>query len=518
MDRSREPPPSLNSESSRLSQKSAIFSYLHLAVGLVSMVWLTPVILNHLGKAVYGFWAVLNSILEYFRMFDFGLNTAVSKYTSEYRALNRQDKLTRLVSTTLMGMVCIGGLLILACLLLAQWVPGWFDLPSEYFDEGRTAFVIMGINVAFMLSSGVLVSTVYGFERVDIWKLFGMVQLATYTLLAISCVYLGLGLIGVLLASLSSTLVLILLYIRFLKKSDYPISYHPKNAKMDTLREIAPYSLRTFSMVLSSRIQYSTDNIVIGVFLGAAMVGPYEIAYKLCFLMTYLFSVLSSMAFPRFSKLYAVQDFEQLQLLYLKISKLSVAIMSGLGVVLIFYGKPFIDLWVGPGNFVGYETFFILVMIDMVHSFASPAGTLLQGIGKNRGLTYSEALNAGLNLLFSLIFIQFWGWIGVAFGTLLAQLLTSGWFAPVQACKHLKIPFARFIRYSIIPPSISGGLTLLLLFMVQDALWASIHLYQLALSAIITVLIFILFFYLFGLSTTERREYAAWLKVFKTKS
>src|SRR5439155_17107750 len=88
--------------------RGILANYLSLVVSLLAMLILTPVLLRSLGSAAYGFWAVLGSLATYLVLCDFGMNTAVAKYTAEYRTTGQLERLSATVSTIL-AMVIVSG-------------------------------------------------------------------------------------------------------------------------------------------------------------------------------------------------------------------------------------------------------------------------------------------------------------------------------------------------------------------------------------------------------------------------
>jgi O-antigen/teichoic acid export membrane protein len=436
----------------RLIFRGVYLNYLHLLVSMVSLMVLTPVLLRSLGQAGYGLWAVLSSIMSYFALCDFGMNTAVAKYAAECRALKQKEKLDEILSTTFFFLCVLGTVLILMCLGLSRFVPQLFGVGGAAAFEARSAFVLVGVNVALWLLGGVFGNLLYGYERIDVWKASSIAQQVVNFLLTLLFLQMGWGLIGVAVASISSTATLISLYVAFFSLARYDVRIHLRLVRQAVIREILPYSIRTFILGLTSRLLYYAHNIVIGILLGAARVTPYELAYKLCFLTTYLFSAISTTAFPRFSGLYAKGDIEGARTLYLNIVKVTLLIMTSLGLGLFFLGEFFITLWVGEGNFAGSDVLVLLIMMNVFHAIGTPAAALLQGIGRNKELMYSEILNAGLNVTFTIALVPRVGLAGAALGTLAGHLCSSFWVVLLLPCKCTKVALQHYLVSCVVPP------------------------------------------------------------------
>lgn len=487
--------------------RGVYFSYIHKVAAGLFLFLITPVIIKTVGPSAYGVWAILYAVFGYFLLLDFGFNTAVSKYTAEHIALDKRKVLNRIISSVFTILLGIGFLIILLGLGAAPLFLKYFKIPAELRYETKIAFLIMSINAALFLISGVYGNTIYGLQRVDVWQKYGTIQLATNALLTILLLRMGTGLIGISIAYLFSTLLIFILYIVFIRANNCGIVIRPSLFDKKILRKIAPYSSRSFILASCGRLLYYTDYIVIGLFLGTKSVTPYEIAYKLCFYATYISSPISTSVFPRFSSLYATGNYEALGRLYLRVVKLSLAIMMPVGIFLILFGSSFISLWVGGENFAGTKVLFVLVAMTFMHVLGTPSGFLLQGIGKNVGLIYMILLDAILNLALSIILVQKIGIFGVALGTLTAHLLTTFWICPLLVCKHIKLSIKRYIAKGVLPPLLSGLGAYCIIVFVQKWVLSPANFFNLTMNGFLCTAIFVVIYLFAACDSAERAFY-----------
>ena len=491
----------------KLIIRGIYFNYIHKAAAGLFIFLITPIMLKNIGQSAYGVWAILYAVFGYFMMLDIGFNTAIAKYTAEHLALDKKETLNRIVSSVFMVLLGIGFLIVLICIGVAPLFVKYFKIPADLHHETKIAFLIMGINTAFVLISGLYANIIYGLQRVDIWQKYCTIQIATNALLIMFLLHMGTGLIGISISYVLSTLLVFILYIYFLRVNNYGIVVKPSFFDLKTLKEISPYSVRTFILASCGRILYYTDYIVIGFFLGAASVAPYEITYKLCFYATFIFSPISTSVFPQFSSLYSTGNYEALGRLYLRIAKLSLAIMMPVGIFLILFGSSFIKLWVGGENFAGSNVLMVLVLMAFMHALGTPSGLLLQGIGKNVGLIYMIILDAILNLTLSVILIQKMGILGVALGTLIAHLATTFWICPLLVCKHIKVSIKQYIIKGVVPPVVAGVVTYwIIILFVQRLFLQPTNYYNLIMNGALSTAIFVVI-YLFATCNSEERAF-----------
>jgi len=494
-----------SSQSRSVQHRRGIYlHYLYIVLSAAAMVVLTPVMLSYLGRTAYGVWALFTSIAGYSLLLDFGLGTAVARYTAEYSSAGTTSKLGGLVASASLLVLGIGAVVFALFALIAPFVSVFFNVPPDLKPVSQVAFVITGLNVALALFGGVLGNVIYGYQRVDIWRMCSIVQIVTIAVLSFGFLRLGFGLIGLMVAPTLATCVVVVTYIFVLKRGPSGFRPHLGSARAELLREIAPYSLRTFVLGVSSRVLYYSDYLVLGFFLGPALIVPYEVAYKLCFLSTYLFSGVSTMVFPRCVRLFADRDSEQLRELYLHVTRVSLLIMTPVAIFLICLGPAFISAWVGESNFAGMGVLLVLVVMNMLHAIGTPAAMLLQSSGRNRELMFSELINAGLNVALSIVLVTRIGLLGVALGTLLSHLCTSFWVILLLPCRSIGLSLKNYFERSVAPPLVAGLVTAAATWVLSGAVKASSFL-EIAVGGVVIFVIYGGVYVLVGVSDEERQ-------------
>ena len=450
--------------------KGIIVNYLHLLTALLSTIILTPVILQFVGKLDYGVWVIFSSIFLYFVMFDLGLNIAVAKYTSEYNATNKSDKLNQLISSTLVLFCFLGILALVICIVMSSFVVASLKIPQSSVNYSIITFIIMSINVVLSIIGGIFGNIIYGFQRVDIWKGLAITQVVSNFFFSIIFLNLDFGIVGLALAATISLIFLVSGYLLFLRKANYQIKIDYKLFSFSILKEVMPYSLRSFMLGITNRIVNYTDYIVIGFIIGTSSVMTYEVTFKMVWMSTYLFSVISTSCLPKFSSLYAVGSLKILREIYLSVSKISIMIMFATSISLIFIGENLIYLWIGPDKFVGTNFLYLFVFTCFFHATGTSAMLLLQAIGQNRECLYFEIAGAVLNLVISIILTYQFGLIGVIIGTILSGFLTYYWAGPYLACRYINLSISKYLKNSIIPPFIIFLVVFITTFILHDIL------------------------------------------------
>ena len=120
--------------------------------------------------------------------------------------------------------------------------------------------------------------------------------------------------------------------------------------------------------------------------------------------------------------------------------------MFGMGIMLI---TPFVMIYTkGVTDTNYYEPIFgiILLSAELICCFREPALKLAYGAGKFKDLRKAAFLEAGINIVTSIILVPFLGITGVAIGTLIAMVFYTFWQYYYIHNHLINRPFSLFIK------------------------------------------------------------------------
>jgi O-antigen/teichoic acid export membrane protein len=129
----------------------------------------------------------------------------------------------------------------------------------------------------------------------------------------------------------------------------------------------------------------------------------------------------------------------------LRNARLGLSIMAAGVAFLLVAGGEFIELWLGKGNFVGHNVllvFCIMLTLEAQHSILAYSSRATED-EKYAPFSFAAGI---LNIIFTWILIKPLGVLGVAMGTMLAQMLTSNWYAVYRPMVRLRLNFGVYLR------------------------------------------------------------------------
>lgn len=446
---------------------------------------LLPFLLHHLGDRLYGFWALAGTFVGYYGVLDFGLTGTVSQYISSAIGRKNFQECNLVFNAALRIHLSIAGIALVITSVLAALAPLFFHTAQDAALFWRV-ILLVGTTVAlgFPLNSyqGLLVAEL----RYDIIAWLSVLGLTLRTGLTVWVVLAGHGLIGIAWVGLLTRIPTAFLTV-WLTRKQAPwsrILIGPTEPKMR--RSLFSYSTYVFTTDIADLLRFQLDPIVITAFVGLAAVTHYRIASVLSD--QYMRVVISVVGvfWPLLSRLHGAGDDVRIRKTFFFATKFSLFAANFLCFGLITWGRPTIQIWMGPAYMDSYWPLVVLTLSILFYLWQMPTVDLLYATFKHRVVAFASLAEGFLNLGVSLILVQRYGILGVAIGTLVAAVIVRVIVLPWWMCKVSKISFPVYVRWysgiifrcagiiAVSVPLVSWGLRPDYRYLLVSAIWASI--------------------------------------------
>jgi O-antigen/teichoic acid export membrane protein len=163
-------------------------------------------------------------------------------------------------------------------------------------------------------------------------------------------------------------------------------------------------------------------------------------------------SLLTDTFYPAATRMDARRDTSGLQGLLFLATKITLLIVLPLCLGFIFLGRQFIILWMGSA-YASSAIFLIVLTIPQFSSMSQYVSSLvLAGMAKHRVLAYFVLAEGVANLVLSIILVQKIGVIGVAWGTVIPDLICTGLIVPFYALRTLNIRVRDYLVKAYLRP------------------------------------------------------------------
>lgn len=425
---------------------NVLMNWAAMAVNMVVPFFLTPFVVRHLGSVGYGVWILAVSSVSYLNLLDLGLRSAVIRYVSKAQARGEMREATSAIHAALWFRILIAAGVSLLSLALAAAVPHFFKIPPELMRPAQITVLLCALGVAVTLVSGVFGAVLAAINRFDLLSYITMGQTLTRACGVLLILRSGHGLVRLAswelivltAAAVATTLSTLIIF---------PHSrVRPGRPDMGVLRMIWSYSMATFVLMLAVQLVYNTDNLVVGAFLPVSIVAFYAVGGSLAGYASQVSGALSTTFTPLASGLEASGRTDKLQEMVIRGTQATLGLALPIAVALLFRGRTFIDLWMGPQFGLISETVLQILLINLFLSIANgTASSIVMGIEKHGPLARYAIYEALLNLALSIALVKTIGLYGVAWGTAIAAVFIHVGFWPPYVRKVLGVPIRTYI-------------------------------------------------------------------------
>ena len=424
--------------------RGSLFRSVDFLLTLVVTLLTTPFIVHSLGDRYYGSWTLIGTFIGYYGLLDFGFSSALTRYVSQ--ALGRHDHHS-MNATASTAFVLFGAISVVALLLTAGVVAACPLFISEPREVGlfRQILLLMGVTVAvgfpFRVFSGILAS----FLRYDALALISIGRVVGANALVYLFLSAGGGIFAlVIINCLASLGEYVSSYV--IARTNVPtVTVRLRYFERARVRDLLSYSLKSFVIQIADVLRFRVDVFVIAVFLNVSLITYYSLGSRL---IDYFGSCLISMVgftAPLFSQYEARGDSETLRRRFLDLTLLSTTFSVFIGLSIIFYGKQFIQRWMGPGFEGSYYVAVILGVPATIALTQTPGIQLLYGLSKHHYFAISNASEGLLNLVLSIVLVQYYGMYGVALGTALEMIVFKLVVQPWLICRSIDLPLRKYL-------------------------------------------------------------------------
>jgi O-antigen/teichoic acid export membrane protein len=444
--------------------------YLSVAAEMVIGLITLPFNLAHLGTEAYGLWMLTAGVTIHFSILDLGYNGAMVKFIAQYRAHRNARALNEIASTLFFLFAGFGVLAYLVVISLAFNLEHVFRINHAQADIGKWILLIIGVNVAINFPFSVYGGVICGFQRFDTNNLVAIVSNLLVAAVNIAVVLAGYGLIPLVAATTVVRVVTYFVYRRNAYSVFPALRIRPALVQRSRLREVTGFSVYSSIIDWANKLNYELDEVVIGIFLGAAPVAVWAVADRIISGTQRLTNQGNAVLFPVVVDSDVTQRTGRLQRVLLEGTRLSLATVLPIALVLVVLAEPLIRAWIRkPEILAAAPIIQILAFAVALRVGNATSTTLLKGAGQVRQVAMVNIGTGLVNLALSAALIKPFGLIGVAVGTLIPIAVSSIFILFPAACRRVDVPVLRAFRQAVWPAAWPALIVGLLLFAARDS-------------------------------------------------
>lgn len=408
------------------------------------------VFIHLLGKEYLGIDGLFTSILTIFSLAELGIGHALIFSLYAPIANNDTPKAQQYLTLYKKAYHCIFSVILVAGLLLMPFLK---DIVNADIDSlGINIYIVYILFLLNTLSSYILayrqaVLVVKQRQRiVSVWQTAG--KLLVYLLECL--VLLASGSYYIFLAIRVIGNYFIAIKISSIAKKRYPelCETSSKSLSKDEIKRISKNVYALFIRRVGGVVLASTDNIIINKYISLSMVGVYS-NYVLIIksIQTITVQMMSAMT-ASIGNFVATKNEEQTEKAFNLYTFITYLVYGTCSICFILLVNRFITVLWGSSYTLSRFALYLLVLEFFFYGYQSAINVFRDTTGLFEQGKYRNLFSASLNVVVSILLVQFMGIEGVILGTIFSRVLISSWYDPYILYKHLfrKRPFLYYYR------------------------------------------------------------------------
>ena len=473
----------------RRSIWNVLTNWVSFVIGVITSLLLSPYIVHTLGDVTYGAWVLLGSMVGYLGLLDLGARGAVTRYVATYHAARRHEDAGSIASTALILFGAMGLVAIAASGVLALLVNHAFQVPAELAGVTRIALVISGVTLAVSLVSGVFGGIVVGMQRFDLLNALNVVVTLGQAGAVVLVLQEGGGLVAISLVQLITAIVRGAVS-AWLSCRLYPeLALRIRGWSRIHLRTIFAFGLSATAIHAAGAIINYTDALVIGAFLPVSMITFFAIASTMTDQVRSVIAGISQTLTPMVGALEGRRQADDVGTVLLQGARFATLAVLPIVITLEIRGASFIGIWMGPDYAapVGAVLIVLAIAIWPYAGFQVVTATMI-GVNRHRGLIPVFVGEALVNLALSIVLIQRFGIVGVAWGTAVPRVIVSLIVGPLYARRHAGVSLPAYYTRTLLWPTV-GMIPFVLATVGFEMWWPASHIVEFFAQVAVTLLV-----------------------------
>lgn len=400
-----------------------------IAKNLVNLAYV-PLLLHFIGQGDYGVFQMTNSVVFTLTLLSAGFYGAYVRFYMQEKAHGTDEGIRRLNGMFILVYLAVVVLCFAAGMILVANVETLFSggLTPDELILARELMSIMVISVAVQLFSNPFNSYIVAKERFVYQQTRQLVTTLVQPLLAMLLIWLGMGAVGVALAILIISSVLLIMNIVYaIKKLGMRFLF--TGLQWSLFKAVAIFSFWIFLNQIFDLVNNNVPNFLLGAMASSTVVATFAISVQIRNIFFAMSTTMSNVFVPMINRIVAEHDDNKvLTELMTRVGRYQMVLFWLLYGGFIVVGQYFVQLWAGPQNADAYWLAIIMVLPVMI-PLTQNTGIEIQR-AKNRHKTRSliYILTSVIDIILAVLLIPSMGYWATAIGYIASIFLGTGLF------------------------------------------------------------------------------------------
>ena len=424
-----------------------ILSYISTTISIIIQLGYMPVMIRLLGKSEYGLYSLVSSVVSYLSLFSLGFTGAYLRFFAKF--YNNKKKLASLNGMFLALFSILAVIATICGIVLSFFTEQIFGskLSDSELSKARVLMLILVINIAVTLISGIFDSIIGAYEQFVFQRIVGIVSAIVNPFICLPLLLMGYGSITIVVVTTGVTLARFVVNIWFcICKIKIPISF--QEFRLSLLKEITVFSSFLLINMIIDQINWNVDKLILGHTNGTEEIAVYGVASQFNSLFITFSTTISSVFAPRVNHIVMQKgkDYrDEFTKLMAKIGRIQWLILGLVTGGFVVFGQYFIvHIFAGKGYEAAYEAALYLVIPALIPLIQNIGIEMQRALNKHQFRSIIYLIMAIGNIGISIPLASKWGAVGAAMGTAFSLLIGNGLIMNVFYHKVLHIDMKYF--------------------------------------------------------------------------
>ena len=439
----------------RKAYLNALTSALQYGARLLVSFITVPIMVAGLGTYNYGLWQILTRVIGYISSTSAKPTQALKWSLAHQQESNDFETKKTLVGSTLVVWVIFLPILGILGGIVSWMLPVWLDVPTDLYWQVRITAWILVMNLVMVnlaaLPQSILQGENLGYKRMGL-SAFLVILGGGLIWIALS---LGMGMIGLAVTFLITTIIGGILYLSVVKKNSpwFGIA-KPSSTEIGKFFRLSGWF---FAWDLIYNLMITSDVVILGVLVSVGLVTSYTLTKYAPQMLTSLVAILVFGILPGLGGIIGSGDLRRASRIRREIMTFSWLALTFLGATILLWNWMFLQLWVGNNQYAGTLSNLLMLIFVMQFAFIQNDANIMNLSLRIQSKVWIGAVSLFLCLaLAGLLVGQFsMGIVGLLLGFITGRSVLSVLY-PVLVGRFLEINFLSQVRGIIRPIVLTG--------------------------------------------------------------
>ena len=431
-------------------------SWLSRAVSILANLFLMPILFRYMGKEELGLWFLLGNSQAFLGLLGMGIAPTLTRHIALAKGKSGADPNVELSPESqqhIADLVATGRIILqwlAVVVFFIAWASGYGLISQLELKEVSPqtvfwAWTLMCGGYAVGVWVSYLNCWLAGIGYVG-WDSLITTVISLLTIFAnITAVLLGGGLLVLAAILVGSGLVQRFVFLALIRWKKPAMLEVRGQWNVDFAKAMVQPAIYAWLTSIGSFLILRTDDYFIALLQDVSSIPAYRATYQFVSTLFMIVAPISGSSAVFISQMWQAGELEAIHKIVIRNAKITLCVMGSGVAFILTAGREFLALWLGPDNFVGYP---ILVVFCIMLTLEAQHNVMAQSARATEDERYAPwAIASGiLNVIFTWILIRPFGLLGVALGTMLAQLFTNNWYAVYRPINRLQIKWKTYIN------------------------------------------------------------------------